>query len=81
MIRLAKVMNVSAFDKQIGEITANLLKSVGDEKKSDDARLSVAQQVLDLRPEDAKLAETLLDLITPRSGPQFSSGIIETLGG
>ena len=80
VIRLAKLMNVAGFDKQLGEITANLTKTLADEKQSDDARLAAAQQVLDLQPNDAKLAEKLLALITPRSSPQFSNGIIEAVG-
>jgi putative membrane-bound dehydrogenase-like protein len=80
VIRLAKLMNVPAFDKQIGEITASLLKTLADEKMSDDARLACVQQVLDLQGDDVKLAEKLLDLITPRSSPLFSNGILEALG-
>ncbi|MBI1832038.1 MAG: c-type cytochrome [Planctomycetes bacterium] len=81
VIRLAKLMNVSAFDKQVSVITAALLKTVADEKQKDDARLGSAQQLLDLQPDDSKLADKLLDLITPRSSPQFSVGILEALGG
>ncbi len=80
VIRLAKLMNVTAFDKQVGEITVALLKTAADEKQSDAARLGSAQQLLDLQPDDAKLAEKLLDLITPRSSPQFSVGILEAVG-
>jgi putative membrane-bound dehydrogenase-like protein len=80
VIRLAKLMNVATFDKQIGEITANLLKNLADETQTDEARLASARQILDLQPDEAKLAEKLLDLITPRSSPQFSSGIVEALG-
>ena len=80
VIRLAKLMNVAGFDKQVGEITANLLKNLTDEKQSDDARLAAAQQLLDLQPDDAKLAAMLLDLITPRSSPAFNAGILEAVG-
>jgi len=47
---------------------------------ADSARLGAAQQLLDLQPDDAKLAEQLLDLITPRSSPQFGVGILEAVG-
>ena len=80
VFRLAKLMNVAGFDKQVGEIAANLLKSLNDEKQSDNIRLTAAQQLLDLQPDDAKLAAKLLDLITPRSSPTFSAGILEAVG-
>ncbi len=80
VIRLAKAMNVAGFDKQIGEIAANLAKTLADEKQSDNARLAAAQQLLDLQPDDAKLAAKLLDLITPRSSPQLNAGILESIG-
>jgi putative membrane-bound dehydrogenase-like protein len=79
VIRLAKLMNVATFDKQVGEITTGLLKTVADEKQKDAARLAAAQQLIDLA-DDGKLAEKLLDLITPRSTPQFSVGILEAVG-
>jgi putative membrane-bound dehydrogenase-like protein len=80
VIRLAKLMNVASFDKQVGEITANLLKNFADDKQSDEARLNSAQQLLELQPDDAKLAEKLLDLVTPRSSPQLCSGILDAVG-
>jgi hypothetical protein len=80
VIRLAKAMNVAGFDKQLGEIAASLTKTIADEKQSDNARIAAAQQLLDLQPDDAKLAAKLLDLITPRSSPTFSSGILGALG-
>ena len=80
VIRLAKAMSVAGFDKQVGEIAANLLKTLADEKGIDAARIAAAQQLLDLQPDDAKLAEKLLDTITPRSSPTFAIGILDTLG-
>jgi len=50
-------------------------------EQKDDARLGAAQQLLDLQPGDAKLAEQLLDLITPRASPTFSVGILGSLAG
>jgi len=81
VIRLAKLMNVSAFDKQVAEIAGALLRSVADAKESDAVRLASAQQLVDLQSDDGKIAEKLLDLITPRSSPQFSVGILEAVGG
>lgn len=80
VLRLAKQMNVTAFDKQLGAITANLMKTIVDEKQQDAARLGAAQQLIDLQPLDAKLADTLLDLITPRSSPAFGVGILDAVG-
>jgi putative heme-binding domain-containing protein len=81
VLRLAKLMNVAAFDKQLGEIAATLMKAVADEKEADGARLIAAQQLVDLQPGDGKLAERLLNLITPRSSPEFSVGILDVVGG
>jgi uncharacterized protein len=81
VIRLARLMKVSAFDKQVAEITANLMKNLTDEKETDAARLASARQFLDLMPDDAKPAEKLLDQITPRSSPTFAGGIIDAVGG
>jgi uncharacterized protein len=80
VIRLAKAMSVAGFDKQIGEIVASLMKTLADEKQSDAARIGAARQLLDLQSDDAKLAETLLDAITPRSSPTFAVGILDALG-
>ena len=56
VIRLAKAMNVAGFDKQLGEIAADLMKTLADEKQSEESRLAAARQMLDLQPDDAKLA-------------------------
>ncbi len=79
VIRLASLLEVAVFDKQLVEIRANLLNAVRDEKQTEAVRLTSAQQLLDLQPGDAKLIATLLDLITPRSSPTFSGGIIEAI--
>ncbi|MBI3824003.1 MAG: c-type cytochrome, partial [Planctomycetes bacterium] len=82
VLRLAKTMNVKTFYKQLGAVAEDLLKTVVDERRYTEAtRLAAAQQLLDLQPDDAKLAEKLLDLITPRSTPEFSVGILEAVGG
>ena len=80
VIRLAKAMSVTGFDKQIETIAADLRKTIADEKQADDARLAAARQLLELQPDDAGLAGTLFNLITPRSSPTFAVGIIESLG-
>jgi putative membrane-bound dehydrogenase-like protein len=79
LIQLARAMGSAVFEKQLGEIKDTLVKTVADEKQKDEARLASAQQLLDLQPDDAKLAEKLLDLITPRSSPQFSIGLLEAV--
>ena len=64
----------------MGEIGKTMLATLLDEKKADIERLGAARQLIDFQLADAKLLDQMLDTITPRSSPQFATGILEAIG-
>ena len=69
-----------AIESSSVEIAATFLETVRDEKQSDAARVDAAQRLVEFRPLDAKAAESLLSLITPRSPQTLATGLVEAAG-
>ncbi|HZZ77697.1 MAG TPA: PVC-type heme-binding CxxCH protein, partial [Gemmataceae bacterium] len=80
VLRLATAINVTGFEKQLGEIAVTLEKVLADAKQIDTVRLEAAQQLIALRPNDTKSLARILDFISPQSSPQLSVGILEAVG-
>jgi putative membrane-bound dehydrogenase-like protein len=80
VISLATRLGSKGFEKSTAETVASLLATARDEKAPDDTRVTAATQVIELRPGDASTAAELLKLITPRSSPALSGGILKAIG-
>jgi len=76
---LADRLGSNVMVKHIAEIADGLFATVQDEKKSDAERIASANQLISLRKFDLPAAASLVKLITPRSSPEFSRGIIEAV--
>jgi putative membrane-bound dehydrogenase-like protein len=81
IVRLASAWGSTAFEKYSAEIVESLMKSLADDKASDDGRVTAAKQLVEFRATDAKVVDTVLDLITLRSSPAFSTGMIDAASG
>jgi len=80
LLKLATLWGSKTFEKQLVEIATALKANLDDEKASDSKRLESALQLLEIKPGDPTVVEELLSTLTPRSTPQFTAGILETLG-
>ncbi len=79
LVSLATRWGNTEFDKYAGEIASSLLATVRDEKKPDAERATAARQLIDFRRSDAKAANELLEMITPRTAPVLASGLISAV--
>jgi putative membrane-bound dehydrogenase-like protein len=80
LVKLAGAWGSSAFEKNTAEIIKSLSATLADEKAGDDARAASARQLVEFRPADKQVIETLLDTISPRTSPELSAAILDALG-
>jgi putative heme-binding domain-containing protein len=80
LLRLAGAWGSNLFEKQSEEIARSLLATVEDEKATESQRLAAAQQLLEFRPGDLKVAEQVLDQVSARTPPVLAGGLIDALG-
>ena len=76
LISLASRWGSKGLEKYSAEIAATLLATVKDDKKPDSARAVAARQLIEFRRADSASAKTLLEMITPRTSPEFASGLV-----
>jgi uncharacterized protein len=63
----------------VSEIAASLVAIVTDEQKPDADRIAAARQFVQFQKASVNPAQTLLDLITPRTGPALAAGFLEAI--
>jgi putative heme-binding domain-containing protein len=80
LVALAARWGSKALEKHAAAIAETFLTQVRDEKAADRARVEAAAQLIDFRKADAKAAQQLLDLLTPRSSPELARGLLEAVG-
>ena len=80
LVSLAGRWGSKAIEAKAGEIAATFLASVGDEKLAEPARIDAAKRLVDFRPNDSKVVETLLALITPRTSQGLAIGLVDAVG-
>lgn len=80
LVALAKRLGTDRLEKYAAAITADLLATAADEKRSTEERLTAARQAIAFRPDDAAIVEKLLDSVTPRVAPELASGLLDALG-
>ncbi|MBL8828445.1 MAG: c-type cytochrome, partial [Planctomycetaceae bacterium] len=79
LLTLATAWNVKSLEAQLGAIALDFLRAAQDEKATDADRLAAAKQFIQLRRTDVAASRDLLALITARTSPELSSGIVEAL--
>jgi putative membrane-bound dehydrogenase-like protein len=80
LLKLATLWGSKTFEKHLVEIASALKANLINEKEGDAKRLESARQLLEIRPGEAAVVAELLDVITPRSSPQFTAGLLDILG-
>ena len=80
LVVLASRWGSKKLESQAAEIAAGFLKTIKDEKSSDDSRQLAADQLIEFRKSDAETATTVLDLISPRTPPALGQGFLEAIG-
>ncbi len=79
LIRLTTLWGSKGLEKHGAQIAQSLLKIVTDEKQAEDARVSAARQLVELTAIDADSVDSLLAVLSPRTGPALAAGVIGAL--
>lgn len=79
LITLAQRLGAKSIQKRLEEISKALLASAQDEKAADAERLAAIVQFVDLRRGDAAAAKTVLEMITAKTTPEFSQGLLDAV--
>jgi putative membrane-bound dehydrogenase-like protein len=80
LVELAARWQSPALEKQAAAITSSLLTRVQDEKAAPRDRAAAAAQLVDLRRTDAAVVGQLLELLTPRTPPEFARDLFAAVG-
>ena len=81
LVQLARAWGSREFRQQSEKIAQSLLVTLADVGSSDEARIGAARQLVGLLPDDADIVVQLLQFVTPQAVPEFSRGVVESLGG
>ncbi|HEY2882997.1 MAG TPA: c-type cytochrome, partial [Pirellulales bacterium] len=80
LVALARRLGTDSLDASSAELAKSLLVQIQDAKADEAKRLELAKELIDLRPADTEVAVQLLDLVGPRSSPEFAAGMLEKIG-
>ncbi|TWT55263.1 Trehalose utilization [Thalassoglobus neptunius] len=79
VIRLANLLGSDALSNYADEIVQSLLSTIRDDQQSVTNRLSAINELVVFQNKSDQVVTQLLDLITPQSPPEFSTGIMNAL--
>ncbi len=79
LVRLVSPWGDPVLEGINGEMAATLLKTAQDESLSESRRVDAARQLVELRSTSDDSARELLDLITPRTPPELTAGLIDAV--
>ncbi len=80
LVSLAARWGSKAIEAHSAEIASTFLATAKDEKQPESARIDAARRLVEFRPLDAKAADSLLELITPRASQGLATGMVEAAG-
>ena len=80
LVSLAGRWGSKAIEAKAGEIAATFLASVCDEKLAEPARTDAAKRLVDFRPNDPQVVESILALLTPRTSQALAIGLVDAAG-
>ncbi len=80
LVSLASRWGSKAIEAHSSEIASTFLAIARDEKQAEAARVDAARRLIEFRPLDARAAESLLSLITPRTSQGLATGLVEAVG-
>lgn len=79
LLSLSQRMGLKTLEKYAGELAAESLAKVQDEKLDEKERLKAAADYVQFLPNDPQLADQLLKLLSVKSSPQWTTGILAVL--
>ncbi len=79
LVRLVSPWGNSILDSINAEMATSLLASAKDESLSEQRRVEVARQLIELRAASDETARQLLEIITPRTPPDLAAGLIDAV--
>jgi putative membrane-bound dehydrogenase-like protein len=79
LARLAGLWGVKGVEESITRTASGLEAILEDEARPEAARIDAARELVELRPSDARLANRLVALITPRTSPALAAGLIDAI--
>jgi putative heme-binding domain-containing protein len=80
LLELATRWHSKALEQHSAEIAASFLAQVQDAKAKDADRIAAANQLVELRRNDADSAGKIIEQITPQTAPDLARGFIEAAG-
>ena len=80
LVMLGMRLGSKGMAQYAGEITKSFLAQVRDEKAADKSRLAAAGQLIDFRKADVEIVKELLEMLTPRTAPEFARGLVVAAG-
>jgi putative heme-binding domain-containing protein len=80
LVALAAGWGSQALEKYAAEIAATYIAQLEDENSRDADRSAAAAQLVEFRPGDLETVAKLLDMISPRTSPELSTGLLEAVG-
>jgi uncharacterized protein len=79
LVKLMKKLGSKQFETTLRPLANDYLATLKDESRSENDRLNAARQFMQLRGTDSAGAESLLDLISPRTAPEFAEKLLAAL--
>lgn len=80
LVKVAARWGSQSLTKQINAIVETFLKSLQDEKLPAEQRVSMAKQLVDLKPEDEAVLQAIMEHMGPRQPPALTTGLMQALG-
>ncbi len=79
LVRLAGAWGSHALDKYAEEIVTTLVATAADADRSDADRIAAVEQLIGFQPQSSDAVTKVLDLVTPRTSPEFATQLIGAL--
>lgn len=79
LVSLARRWGSQKLEKYWAQISADIRARLADGKLAENARIAAARQLVEFSPSDPAVAAELLALITVKTSPELSTGLIEAL--
>jgi putative membrane-bound dehydrogenase-like protein len=79
LVQLATGWGSQKFEKYAAEVSKALRARIKDAKLPSDERLAAARELIEFRSRSKEIVKEVLDLVTPRTAPEFAAGLLRAL--